>query len=83
MYFLFLDSKFVKLLEYRCERKYVPIELCDIYDGQVYKDFLKDLGDDISISLTLNYDGAPKFKSSGMQIWPVQLFINELPLLMR
>ena len=31
------------------------------------------------ISLTMNYDGAPKFQSSGMQVWPVQFIINELP----
>ena len=24
----------------------------------------------------MNYDGAPKFKSSGMQVWPVQLCIG-------
>ena len=27
----------------------------------------------------MNYDGAPKFRSSGMQVWPVQFIINELP----
>lgn len=31
-----------------------------------------------NITFTLNYDGALKFKSSTMQIWPVQLCINEL-----
>ena len=31
-----------------------------------------------NVSFALNYDGAQKFKSSSMQIWPVQLYLNEL-----
>ena len=27
----------------------------------------------------MNFDGAPKFKSSCVSIWPVQLYMNELP----
>ena len=30
-------------------------------------------------SLSMNFDGAPKFKSSTMQLWPIQFIINELP----
>ena len=28
----------------------------------------------------MNIDKVPKFKSSTMQIWPVQMTINKLPL---
>ena len=31
------------------------------------------------ITFALNYDGAPKFKSSRVQLWPVHLYLNELP----
>ena len=31
----------------------------------------------------LNYDGALKFKSSTMQVWPIQLRVNELPTTLR
>ena len=31
------------------------------------------------MSFALNYDGAPKFKSSGLQVRPIQLCLNELP----
>ncbi|KAH6948578.1 hypothetical protein HPB50_025174 [Hyalomma asiaticum] len=32
------------------------------------------------LSLTVNSDGSPLFKSSKFSIWPVQVTINELPL---
>ena len=35
--------------------------------------------DRFNVSFALNFDGAPKFKSSSLQIWPVQLLLNELP----
>lgn len=31
------------------------------------------------ISVTLNADGAPVFKSSATSIWPIQLSVNEIP----
>ena len=78
-----VDLKFVKLLQLRSKRIMHSDGLSDIFDGQVYKDFSDFFADEFAISVTLNYDGAPIFKSSGMQIWPVQLFINELSTLSR
>ena len=66
-----------------CQR--YPAGLNDIYDGEGYKESsnLLSASSCLNISFTLNYDGAPKFKSSNTQIWPVQLIINELPPLAR
>ena len=63
-----------------------PNVFSDIYDGVVYRessDLLSLSSQHFNISFTLNYDGAPKFKSSNTKIWPVQLSINELPPLAR
>ena len=53
--------------------------LGDIYDGSEYKKYSDFFAQKYNVSFALNYDGAPKFKSSSMQIWPVQLYLNELP----
>ena len=78
-----LDENFVKLLQYRFERDHDMSNICDIYDGQIYKERSTFFASPYNISFTLNSDGAPKFKSSNMQIWPIQLWINELPPLVR
>ena len=79
-FFHYLDPNFVYLIHYRFRRnKTFEASLCDIYDGSVYKEHSSFFSKSYNISFTLNYDGAPKFKSSNMQIWPVQLCINELP----
>jgi hypothetical protein len=36
-----------------------------------------------NLSFALNFDGAPKFKSSSVQLWPIQLYLNELPPTLR
>jgi hypothetical protein len=53
--------------------------MLDIYDGCVYQVRYEFFRDPYNISFCLNYDGAPKFKSSNLQLWPIQLCINELP----
>ena len=73
-----LDVKFVELLKYRFKRHLEDGFMLDIYDGCVYQE-QHEFSDPYNISFSLNYDGAPKFKSSNMQIWPIQLCINELP----
>ncbi|XP_064467922.1 uncharacterized protein LOC135378756 [Ornithodoros turicata] len=35
------------------------------------------------LTLTINTDGSPLFKSSNASVWPIQLSINELPLAVR
>ena len=58
-------------------------EIQDVYDGRLYKDEYEFFSCPNNLSLTVNYDGAPKFRSSGMQVWPVQFIVNELPPLVR
>ena len=84
MYFT-IDIHFVNLLQHRFIRQaQAPTSnIHDIYDGEVYKEKATFFSSRYNISFTLNYDGAPKFKSSNMQIWPIQLCINELPPLAR
>lgn len=58
--------------------------LSDIMDGTHYKKFGNGkLASKYALSLIMNTDGAPVFKSSKTSMWPVQLFINELPACMR
>ena len=83
MYGMFTpDPTFVKLLHYRFTRCTTD-SLCDIYDGSLYKDCPNHFRNPYNLSFMLNYDGAPKFKSSTMQVWPIQLRINELPTMLR
>ncbi|XP_058806329.1 uncharacterized protein LOC131672849 [Phymastichus coffea] len=66
--------------------KEVSVNFKDFFDGQRYKQFLVSLSDDRKenyITLTLNSDGSPTFKSSKCSIWPIQILINELPLHVR
>jgi len=60
------------------------LELTDICDGEMYHEFRQKQIQDtrngiISISFTLNTDGALLFQSKNSSIWPVLLMINELP----
>lgn len=48
--------------------------ISDIWDGEMYREFVASTMDaGHRISLTLNADGTPLFKSSGTGIWPIQL----------
>ena len=53
----------------------------DIRDGAVYQQLVATgfLSNPHNISLQLNTDGVPVFKSSGYLFWPLHLLINELP----
>ena len=77
-----IDPTFVNLLKYRFNG---PISdgLCDVCDAELYKEYATYFKNPYNLSLMMNYDGAPKFKSSNMQIWPIQLKINELPPILR
>ena len=78
-----IDPKFVKGLKYRFERTHLEGSYEDIYDGDIYIRHASFLTHKFNLSFSLNFDGAPKFKSSGVQLWPIQLIINELPPFMR
>lgn len=53
----------------------------DAHDGKILKDLLKQYAEsDVNIlSLCLNLDGANKYKSSVLSVWPIQLVQNYLP----
>ena len=79
-----VDINFVQMLQLRFKRcSNNEDTLCDIYDGKVYKKNSIFFDHRYNLSFTMNFDGAPKFKSSSMQVWPVQLIINELPIIAR
>lgn len=53
----------------------------DAYDGLILKKILAEYKDtDVNIlSLCINLDGANKFKSNFLSVWPIQLIQNYLP----
>ncbi len=60
--------------------------ITDISDGQAYQKHLGTdgfLANSQNISLTMNTDGAPVYKSSSVSLWPVYFVVNELPPTLR
>lgn len=58
--------------------------LSDICDGELYRKFVSATVDEgHRISFTLNADGTPLFSSSNTSIWPIQLLVNEVPIMQR
>ncbi|KAH7979515.1 hypothetical protein HPB49_009712 [Dermacentor silvarum] len=56
----------------------------DITDGILYRSVRKQRNMTWSdITLTMNTDGAPVFDASKNSIWPIQVMVNELPVLTR
>ena len=54
----------------------------DVIDGAEYRKLCKEggvLADPNSLSILINTDGIPVFKSSCVSIWPVFIAINEIP----
>lgn len=81
---LHIGRGFYDALMTNCGDQSSELELCDIYQGKVYQEFKQNQQQDtlngyISISFTLNTDGALLFQSSSCSMWPVLLMINELP----
>lgn len=65
------------------ERPYKEDEISDIYDGSKYREFVASLRESEKrtyVTLNINTDGVPTFKSSKYSIWPIYLQINELPV---
>ena len=82
---LYIGKDFYNALEYRFNRQKQHAEnIEDIYDGVVYKQFFQGIHSNRNnISLKHNTDGIAVFNSSGKDIWPIFLQINELPPSMR
>jgi hypothetical protein len=62
----------------------------DIYDSNLYKRFAESEANtsqmghnEITYSFTINTDGISRCNKSKLQIWPVYLVLNELPLNVR
>lgn len=56
----------------------------DIADGSLYRSIRKQMNMMWSdVTLSFNCDGAPVFNSSKSTIWPIQVVVNELPVLIR
>ena len=55
--------------------------LSDVYDGERYQALLKNgfLSNPYNLSLIFHTDGVSVFKSLGMQAWPVQSAVCDLP----
>ncbi len=69
----------MELLQYRFKRSQHLGVIADVYDGLEYRKHSKFFESKFNVSFAFNFDGAPKFKSSTVQIWPIQLYLNELP----
>ena len=60
--------------------------MSDVYDGTNYKNLFNNdgfLAQKNNLSFTMNTDGVPVFSSSKIQMWPVYLMVNELPIAQR
>lgn len=59
----------------------------DVYDGKIYKDFLKNQTDVVQDSkyftLLFNTDGIEISRRSDVSIWPMIFVLNELPIEIR
>lgn len=56
--------------------------MTDLYGGQMYiafANFVSSINNGKPVSFTMCIDGSPLFKSSGCQVWPLFLILNELP----
>ena len=66
------------------EQDMTATTLNTFYDGEVYKQLANGiLLNSNNISLKHNTDGIAVFRSSGKDVWPIFLQINELPPNMR
>ncbi|XP_049272712.1 uncharacterized protein LOC125758954 [Rhipicephalus sanguineus] len=57
--------------------------MTDITDGTLYRTLSHKLTLKNDITLTVNSDGSPVFKSSKFSVWPIQVMVNELPVHIR
>ena len=74
---------FYEDLSHRFTRPKTADCICDVYDGNQYHNLFSNggvLSDQNNLSLKVNTDGVPIFKSSGFSLWPIFFEINELPM---
>ncbi|CAF1045397.1 unnamed protein product [Brachionus calyciflorus] len=82
--FCFKCGEILRITEYSKKSKYGSNLISEIYDGNIYKCFYEEnhelLLNKRIFSLSINSDGISLSSSSDLQIWPVFLSINEIPL---
>jgi len=72
-----------ELLKHRFESATNDDIISDIFDGSVYKSLMAEggfLSDFRNIGISFDCDGAPVFKSVKNSLWPIQFFIQDLPI---
>lgn len=76
-----IKENWSSIQKFTIDREKDPTMISDVYDGAVLKKILEKYRDsDVNIlSLTINVDGANKFKSNSKSVWPIQLLQNYLP----
>lgn len=77
--YMFLDKETWSLLQERFTCQSQNGEICDVYDGHLYRKHVRFLSNPANVSLMINTDGVAVFKSSSTSLWPIWVVINELP----
>lgn len=69
-----------RYLEERADSNVVG-NITDVCDGEIVKEISEkfNCSDTTICSLSLNFDGASRYKSNNLSIWPIQLVQNFLP----
>lgn len=59
-------------------------EIVDIYDGQIYNRLKQEFENGFNcgsiFSLSINTDGISFANGTDLQVWPIYLIINEIPI---
>lgn len=52
--------------------------ITDIFDAEIYRKLRRKYHGHRFVTLTVNTDGAPVFKSANKSLWPLQFYVNEI-----
>ena len=77
------DKNLWLALQERLSKPMVSGSLRDVYDGELYQRHVDFVSQPANVTLLLNTDGVPVFRSSKATLWPVWLIVNELPRRLR
>lgn len=76
----FFLRKYTKIIcEFMNKRDLNDHEICDFYDGKIYKKIREQFCEDTILPFNLNIDGGKIFTSSKTSLWPIQLVQLYLP----
>lgn len=76
-----VKENWASIQKYELNKNSDPTMICDVHDGEILKTVYEKYQDSETniLSLTINVDGANKFKSNSKSVWPIQLIQNYLP----